>query len=414
MSASREAAELSQLTKGTRQPVHEMKAGNDDVRSILSGLATPGGDTGAENTEQSHASVIARLHLGKKADGSSSLVPAQASSAAKATASPTRPPLPTVIRDEDETIISLMNCWLESPEWGRYRPSTQNTHRKSLRAIKRVWGIVNLAHFDNPLIHSALRGWQSTIAHKPAAADNYFNVLCALLKFGVSRKKLTYNFAEGIPDLYDIGRRSAIVWTIEEVELAVATADELGLPTVGDAILLAFETGLRPQDLITVCDGHVRPYELTKRALKASRFGNRYFATIPRTGELDLVVMRCRNRFRDRGVDTLLVTNDGVPFQDFQLENGVRAVREACGIHYINPLTGEREEKHLHDLRGTFATRLLATTDLTDEEVAAVMAWSPRWVARIRRVYVDDVAHIEAIGKRWQATAIASALLLEA
>jgi integrase len=268
-----------------------------------------------------------------------------------------------------------------------------------------VWGQTALDRFDNPLIYSALRQWQNTLLHKPAAADNYFNVLCALLKFGVSRRKLISNYAIGIPDLYDIGRRAAIVWTIDEVELAVETANDLNQPTVGDAILLAFETGLRPQDLITACKDNVRPHDVTKRALKASRFGNRYFATIPRTEELDLVITRCCTRPRQTGVDTLLVTNEGLPFRDFQLENAVRQVRKACGIHHIDPITGERDEKHLHDLRGTFATRLLATTDLTDQEVADIMAWSPRWVANIRRVYVDDVAHLEAMGKRWQAAA---------
>ena len=357
-------------------------------------------------------SVVERFHLSRRADGSAGLVPAPPSpqKAAEATLQQS----PVLVRSEDETIRSLIKVWLESPDWDLYRPTTKRTHRKSLRVIGWIWGHVALAHFDKPLIHSALRGWQRTLTHKPGAADNYFNVLCALLKFGVLRKKLAYNYATGIPDLYDIGRRAAIVWTIEEVKLFVATAEELGLPTVGDAILLAFETGMRPQDLITACKDHVRPYEFTKRALKASRFGNRYFATIPRTEELDLVIARCASRPREHGVDTLLVTNDGLPFLDFQLENAFRAVRKACGIHHLDPITGERDEKHLHDLRGTFATRLLATTDLTDQEVADVMAWSPRWVARIRRVYVDDVAHLQAMGKRWQSQALASHAVVEA
>lgn len=390
-------------------PRHAVPPDSDAV------AASAGSDAGSDASDASRQfSVVERFRLSKRADGSGALVPVPASSSPHRAAKPTLPQSRVVIRSEDETIRSLIEVWVNSPDWDLYRPRTKRTHVKSLRVIDRVWGHVTLAHFDNPLIYSALRGWQGTLTHKPAAADNYFNVLCALLKFGVLRKKLAYNHATGIPDLYDIGRRAAIVWTIEEVELAVSTADELGLPTVGDAILLAFETGMRPQDLITACIDHVRPYEFTKRALKASRFGNRYFATIPRTEELDLVITRCANRSREHGVDTLLVTNEGLPFRDFQLENAVRTVRDTCGIRHLDPLTGKRDEKHLHDLRGTFATRLLATTDLTDQEVAEVMAWSPRWVARIRRVYVDDVTHLQAMGKRWQSQALASNSVVEA
>lgn len=351
---------------------------------------------------QDGASLVQRIRVHRSQGGSATLHPVATTSSPVSTSARKPSQLPRLARGEDETIESLISDWFASPDWEGYRPRTQNTHRKSLRIINRVWGETKLSRFDDPQIYSALRLWQNTLTHKPAAADNYFNVLCALLKFGMSRKKLAYNFAIGIPDLYDIGRRAAIVWTLEEVELAVTTADDLGTPTIGDAILLAFETGMRPQDLITASEENIRPFDVTKRALKASRFGNRYFATIPRTEELDLVIARCRNRPRQAGVDTLLVTNQGLPFRDFQLENGVREIRKTCGIHYVDPVTGDREEKHLHDLRGTFATRLLATTDLTDQEVADIMGWSPRWVARIRRVYVDDVAHLEAMGRRWQ------------
>lgn len=54
--------------------------------------------------------------------------------------------------------------------------------------------------------------------------------------------------------------------------------------------------------------------------------------------------------------------------------------------------------KHLHDVRGTFATRLMTTTDLGNEEIASIMGWSPAEVERIRRIYVDDAARNVALG----------------
>ena len=44
--------------------------------------------------------------------------------------------------------------------------------------------------------------------------------------------------------------------------------------------------------------------------------------------------------------------------------------------------------KHLHDLRGTFAT-LLMGRGLSDEQIADVMGWESKDVARVRRRYVD-------------------------
>ena len=56
--------------------------------------------------------------------------------------------------------------------------------------------------------------------------------------------------------------------------------------------------------------------------------------------------------------------------------------------------------KHLQDVRGIFATRLMTTTDLGNEEIASIMGWSPAEVERIRRIYVDDAARNVALGRR--------------
>jgi hypothetical protein len=39
-------------------------------------------------------------------------------------------------------------------------------------------------------------------------------------------------------------------------------------------------------------------------------------------------------------------------------------------------------------------------TDLTEEEVADILAWSPDQVRHIRHVHVDDHARLVAVGKR--------------
>lgn len=55
--------------------------------------------------------------------------------------------------------------------------------------------------------------------------------------------------------------------------------------------------------------------------------------------------------------------------------------------------------KHLHDVRGTFATRLILA-GLADAEVADVMGWSVEQVSGIRRSYVDQSQVVVAMGER--------------
>ena len=58
--------------------------------------------------------------------------------------------------------------------------------------------------------------------------------------------------------------------------------------------------------------------------------------------------------------------------------------------------------KHLHDLRETFATKLMTLPGggLTNFQIATVMGWSEAQVATIRKRYVDEAAIIVAIGER--------------
>ncbi|MFN3315153.1 MAG: hypothetical protein ACK46Q_17100, partial [Hyphomonas sp.] len=74
-------------------------------------------------------------------------------------------------------------------------------------------------------------------------------------------------------------------------------------------------------------------------------------------------------------------------------------IRDAAGIVFADPDTGKTKRKHLHDVRGTFATRLILA-DLTDSEVADIMGWAVEKVSGIRRTYVDQSRVIVAIGER--------------
>ena len=63
---------------------------------------------------------------------------------------------------------------------------------------------------------------------------------------------------------------------------------------------------------------------------------------------------------------------------------------------------GNKQWKRLHDVRGTFATKLMTIPGErgADKEIAELMGWSEAQVSEIRRRYVDDAAIVVALGKR--------------
>ena len=109
---------------------------------------------------------------------------------------------------------------------------------------------------------------------------------------------------------------------------------------------------------------------------------------------------RLKTRQRGDGVETVLVNPAGQAWHLDTLSEEVARVAQKAGIVHVDEETGARKRKHLHDVRGTFATCLMTVTDLTDAEVAAIMGWLEEEVSRIRRIYVDDVARTVALGRR--------------
>jgi integrase len=241
--------------------------------------------------------------------------------------------------------------------------------------------------------------WRDSRAATPRSADIGVMVLRELLKFGRLRGRVSINVATEIPTLYREGARADIVWTEDDIERFCWQAIADDRPQLIDAIWLAALTGLRREDLATVSRSNVYEYAIIKKALKVSR-RRRNTATMPRIPELDRLLAELETRTRAAGVETLLVNSFGRPWTGDGLGGSFNRVRDAAEIFHVDPETGERKPKHLHDLRGTFCTRLITTTDLTDTEIAEVMGWSPQRIGNIRRTYVDQSRVVVAIGQR--------------
>lgn len=309
-------------------------------------------------------------------------------------------------RPDPRTLLSLIRDWRSespnrpsSPEWSALALGTQKTWGSQLNAIEEKWGQTPLSLWSDPRMVAKVVAWRDSRAATPRAADLGIMVLRELLKFGRLRGRVSINVATDIPTLYRGGARADIIWTEDDIDRFCWQAIADDRPQVIDAIWLAALTGLRREDLATVSRANVFEYAIIKKALKVSR-RRRFAARMPRIPELDLLLEELESRARADGVETLLVNSFGRPWTGDGLGGSFNRIRDAAAIYHVDPETGERKPKHLHDLRGTFCTRLITTTDLTDTEIAEVMGWSPQRVGNIRRTYVDQSRVVVAIGQR--------------
>lgn len=286
-----------------------------------------------------------------------------------------------------------------SPEWERLAPNTKKTWGSALDLIERKWGEVPLEVFNNPRMKPMVVKWRDSRSSTPRAADMGLTVLHALLKFGVLHGKVTLNVAADIPKLYRDGTRAEIIWTDEEVSAFCDHADRTGRSVVADALRLAVTTGFRREDLITVTWSHVSEVAILMKAKKRSR-GQRFLAKAIRIPELNSVLVKLETRPRQPGVETLLVDEKGRSWTADRLTKAVGAIRDELGLVHVDPETGETKKKHLHDARGTYATKLIATRQLTNVQIAEAMGWSPQQVAKIKSMYVDPTVTIVALGER--------------
>lgn len=285
-----------------------------------------------------------------------------------------------------------------SPEWNALSDNTKRVWRSHVDLIETRWGDKPITVWSDPRMVEKVFKWRDERKATPRTADMGVQVLDAMLTYAKRRGRVLINVATDVPRLYKGGDRADIIWTAAAITAFTDKATELGKPQLVDALRLAAATGLRREDLLTLTWDQIGEFAIVKRALKKSR-GKRQRAVIPQTPQLEDLLAELRTRTRRPGVETVLVNSHGKPWTGNSLGVSFGRLRDAAGIVHVDD-EGVERAMHLHDLRGTFCTMLLTEWHLTDEEAADIMAWSPARVARIRKVYVDQLATIIAIGRR--------------
>ena len=299
------------------------------------------------------------------------------------------------------TIGGLIRDWRRSPEWTALATNTRATWSTPLARIEEKWGLTPLELWNDPRMVGKVVAWRDSMAATPRSADIAVTVLGRLLDWGRLRARVAVNVASGIPNLYQGADRAEIIWLPEDIDAFCRSALMLDAPLLTDALFLAAWTGMRLADLAAVtfaeCAGG---HAILRIANKRSR-GRRRRATVPILPQLASLIEELRGRPRALGVETLLVNSYGRSWAPDALGKRFGQIRDHARIaHAGSAERGEPDRpKHLHDLRGTFVTAL-CRAGLTDDEIAGIVAWSPRNVAHIRRTYVDDAAVVVALSRR--------------
>lgn len=265
----------------------------------------------------------------------------------------------------DDTLDGLIAEYEASPNYTDLRDSTKKDYRLWLTRISQRFGNAPLAAFEDRQMRGDILAWRDLWSSQPRTADKAAVMMATLLAWGVDRGRLAINVAAGIKTLHRVNRAERI-W--EERHWKAVEAIKDFPPHVMRALRLASLTGLRLGDLVRVSWEQVGPQALIIE--RTRKRGGR--AVIPRLPELNDVLDKIAGK-----TGPILLNSRGTAWTESGLET-VWQRRKPEGF-----------DRTIHDLRGTFATRLIMA-GLTDDQAAMVMGWTARRVAQIRARYVDE------------------------
>lgn len=288
----------------------------------------------------------------------------------------------------DRRLSDVLDAYRASPEWQQLAPSTQKIWVLIVNRIRERWGDTQIERWSMPDQLLDIILWRNQYAHMPRTADHQLTVLHHFLAWARLQGEVSVNLAAGIPRLYRPGGRAEIIWHEDELLRFCVAAP---LP-VADGMRLAALTGLRRADLVGLTWTEIDDLKIARVTLKSRRRRKR--AIIPITPALRELLDELATRPRNANVSTVLVHAFGGSWSPASFGYAFAAVRDKLDIRH-----SDGRKKHLHDVRGTYATRLVLL-GLSDQQIADILGWSAEQVSEIRKLYVQDDAAIIAISER--------------
>lgn len=296
-------------------------------------------------------------------------------------------------RAADDTLAGLIAAY-RSPttaEWNRLAASTKATWNTWLGRIHDRFGDTPLEALTDRRMRGDILEWRDKWAHQPRSADMAMQAFSRLLSWGVDRGKLSVNIAAGVEQLYEADR-SDIIWEAGHFEAFTPHASV----EVNEGVDLAACTGLRRGDLVNLPWTAVGAHAIIWKTAKSRGRNNIVIPLLPETRALfdrikarHAAEMEARPANKRREMPATVLSNS--KWRSW--------TASGFGSRFNDAKLASKVDVHLHDLRGTFATRCMIA-GLTDQQIADILGWSTKDVSQIRMKYVDQARVVIAIGER--------------
>lgn len=273
-------------------------------------------------------------------------------------------------RDNLDYIIDLFRA---APEFETKAGPTQREYRLRLDQISAKFGKVPIHLIPN--LRGEIIKWRDELSETPRAADRCVGMLSTLLSWAEDREMIDRNPAAKIGKLHSVNRAD-LIWEPRHWD-AVQTCPGY----IRRALTLGSLTGLRIGDLLRLAWEDLQPGYIALRTRK--------------TGGEAIIPLHCdlERFFTGPGRGIVLRNTQGKPWT---LDGWHTAWQRTMPKGF---------DRHVHDLRGTFATKLMAA-GFTDSEIAIVMGWRAERIAAIRMRYVDRGRVARAMAERLRGGAV--------
>ncbi|WPZ05530.1 tyrosine-type recombinase/integrase [Pelagerythrobacter marinus] len=275
----------------------------------------------------------------------------------------------------ERTFDAIIDDYRHSPAFERLADSTKRDYRRWLDRISERFGACRIGAFEDRRMRKDIINWRNTWAHQPRSADKAAVTMATLLGWAVDQSDLSINVAARIPTLHRVNKADQI-WERRHMRAMTRAPAHLR-----NALKMAGLTGLRLGDLVRLDWSQVGPTAIIVEQTRKRKSR----AVIPILPETRKLLDKLEGR-----EGPILRNSRGEPWTD----SGLGSVFQKSKPAWF--------DRTIHDLRGTFATRLIMA-GLTDDQAAYIMGWTAKRVGAIRARYVDEERVIISLAERLSA-----------
>lgn len=275
------------------------------------------------------------------------------------------------------TCEHLYRLWTATPEFKRLAKNTQVFYQDRAKIFLADFGDEPVAALTAPVLYAY---WQELFEKRSHhTANGVLATARAMLTY--ARKRLGWIDTNPARDLGLMRAPSRLVmWLPWQIEIFVMIADEIGLPSVADAVIAGLHSGQRQADVLGL---PVRIF--SDNRIKLTQAKTEALIDAPMTPAMEArvsaIVERRKNNELVR-LDMLILREDGAPYDKRSFNVNFLKVRDVAeeidfsfaGLKFL-------------DLRDTAVTRL-ALAQCTLAEIAAITGHSLKTIQDIMRHYL--------------------------